>query len=425
MNVEATQEFVRGMYRSILGRVPDNGGFEFYTRMILTGMYTWNSALRNFVNSDEARRAVDERITAAYQRNFGRAPDPEGMAWYKEQVAQGVIYPSDLGFDRHMQQSPEYGDYQANRPADSYGDETDTSVGSGTNEDPYSEPTTGGTTTTTTTDRNMSAHIATILKRYNLESLTGWVQGLMEDEDVVTDDQIQILLWERDEFKERFPGIEMMRAQGGTNIMSPEEYIEYENRYREIMRSAGIPEQFYDDYEDFTNLLVNRVSPSELNARMNEVFARVQQSPAEVRAKYAEWFGPSGDVALAMTMLDPDKALPLLETEMRTAEIGGFGSIFGFNTQRSTAEILAEMGLSGRDTISTYSQLQSQRSLFNETISETDDLDIDTEGVNASFGLDPDAADKIERRRASRVNVQSGGGGLLVQDTGVAGRADQ
>ena len=434
MAAPSTAEFVAGLYRSILERPADDGGYNYWVRAIDAGLHTQASALTQFVSMPEAQKKIQVRISKMYLQELGRAPDQAGMAWYMEQISTGQLYPSELGLSQSLQQSAEYATYQeeqakipASRPGSVAVEYHPDAIGTdGNPNDPITQPLNPSAQepaiTPVVTNRNVSFEISNILSRYGLESMADFVRQLIIDG--AEADEVKLKIYEHQAFKDRFPARELMAADGMAP-MSPEEYINYETSAAAYMRAGGFPPQFYDDPSDFTQLLANRVSLGEVAARVEDVFVRVNNAPESVRQQYASFYGAQGDIALAMTFLDPDKSLPILEQQVRAAEIGGFGTTFGgVNVGQQRAELLAQAGFDGGSTLSSFNQLREQDALFTESIGETEDLTADEEGVNAAFGLDDDSADTLQRRAASRRNNLGGGGGLNISQEGIAGRAD-
>ena len=195
----------------------------------------------------------------------------------------------------------------------------------------------------------------------------------------------------------------------------------WEDGARELFKRYALPSGFYDSDDDWTAFIAGDVSVAELNDRIGQAYTRVATSSDEVRQVYAEWFGPSGDSALAAYHLDPERAAPLLIEQADQALVGGVGRALDINISQTTAETLENLGIGQQAAYAGFRQLNDLRSLFDETISEATDLNIGTEGVDAQFGLSSQAARVLERRRASRVNMARGGGGATISQQGVIG----
>lgn len=436
-------EFVQALYNEVLGRPGDAQGLKFWQRMLDAGLMSRAQVNSEIRNSTEATKYIEAQIHNAYSKVLRRSADTQGMTFWMDEVRSGRVSAAQL--PELFRQTPEY----LNNPrlqepglSDPYtpdgGGPGDDADGDGTGEpDPVNGETPGTNPGDATTDggsgtvgdsdpygrENARATIQLILERYGMGSLTDEIVRLIGDN--ANEANIRLAIYNTDEFKTRFPGISY---EGGDWVgkFTPEQYLEYERTALGIMQAAGLPTSFYDHYTDFTEFIERNVTLVDLADRVQEGFTRVAQAPVEVRQQFAQWFGPQGDGALAAYFLQPERAMRVMQEQMAAAEIAGMGSILGTSgLDQARATQLAQMGYDGQNSQGVFRQLQAQDSLFNETITEGDDLSRVDEGVDAAFGLDEEAADKIERRRAARVNNLRGGGGMLVTQEGIGGRADQ
>lgn len=265
------------------------------------------------------------------------------------------------------------------------------------------------------------AQIADFLRSIGLDSLVDWawkqiVAGKSNNE-------ILLELRQHPVYKARFPYREALLA---AKLPVPDErtYLEYESQVKALFREAGMPEGFYDQPQDFADLLVRQWTVPNLARRVNEIWTTVVSSPPEVRRAFGDLFGPEGDTALAMYILDPDKSFPHLERAVVMGRLVGLGRRAGFELSRETAEAIAPFA-AGRDIAGGISQLTQIAPLLRETVTETTDLTPE-QGLEAVFEVPGTAAAAIERRRQERLATQAGGGGAVVGSEGVGlGRAEE
>lgn len=268
------------------------------------------------------------------------------------------------------------------------------------------------------------ASVGSLLRNYGLEELTPLVDGYIRNG--MTWDEIQVQLYDTKTkagkvFDKRFPAIQL-RRQSGLAPISPEEYVNYERQARQLMQSAGLPKGFYDGRDDYTNLLVKDVSLTELADRVNQGYAEVANAPAEIRQAFSNFFGASGDAALASYFLDAKKAMPVLDKAVRDAQIGGAGLQFGIDLALNRVEQIQGTGATYDSARQAFDQLSGLKPLFDETISETRDLTAQGEGVDAIFGLDAGAAKTDLQKRLETRNAEFGGsGGAASGQQGVYG----
>lgn len=264
--------------------------------------------------------------------------------------------------------------------------------------------------------KDAHAQLQETLAEFGLSELSDWAWEQIKS----GNDETQIMqdLRKQEPYKIRFAGNEQRRANG-IPPMSEYAYIQYEAQAKALMRQNGLPPGFWDDPADFHALIAADVSPAELNTRIQDGYVRAMQAPAEVRAQFAQWYGPDGASALAAFMLDPAKATPVLERMLAAAEVGGVGDQFGFDLGQARAEELASIGVEGQEARQGFGELRSIDSLFSESVSETQDLTVEGEGVDAVFDLGGDGGNVLQRRQRERAASLAGGGGAAVQQSGL------
>lgn len=213
-----------------------------------------------------------------------------------------------------------------------------------------------------------------------------------------------------------------MRREAKLAPMSISQIQGYRTAARQMFRAAGLPAGFYDSNEDFQGFITGDVSVNELAARVNDGFLAVGKAPAEVRAAFGDFFGASGDSALAAYFLDKDKALPVLEQQVAMSQVAGAGRQFGITLERDRASRIAGNGVGFDQARSGFSTLANSAAVFEETISEVKDLSAAREGVDAVFDLDQGQAKKeIGGRVEGRVAAFSGVGGAATSERGSYG----
>lgn len=266
--------------------------------------------------------------------------------------------------------------------------------------------------------RDALARLQTILNDYGLGGLSEWVKSKLIAGSSAA--EIELELYDQEAFKARFPVIAQRRAAGLTPL-NPAQVLEYEQSARSLFRRAGITNPAMMESNYIQNILGNEVSLAELNDRVNDGLMRVTAAPAEVRVAFGDYFGVQGDSALAQFFLDPDLAAPELEKMATTAVAGGAAARFGMQLAQGIAREIADTGRSDAAIWEGFAQLDSIKSLFQESISERQDLTAEGEGVGAVFGTQAGAESVLQRRALSRRNVFAGGGGAASTQTGVIG----
>jgi hypothetical protein len=92
-------------------------------------------------------------------------------------------------------------------------------------------------------------------------------------------------------------------------------------------------------------LIGSDVSPVELEERIQLAVDRVNNASPEVIASLEEFYPGVNKANLVAYVLDPQKALPLIQRQVRAAEIGAGARQAGLRTGASRAEELAQLGI--------------------------------------------------------------------------------
>ena len=133
-------------------------------------------------------------------------------------------------------------------------------------------------------------------------------------------DTISIQLQQTDAYKNRFVG-NTLRQQAGLNVLDPATYLALENQYTGILQSAGVPASFYNSAKALGNIIGNDISASELQTRAQLAVASVQNADPYYTQTLQNYYGlKQGD--MVAHLLDPKAALPLLQEQVGSAQIG-------------------------------------------------------------------------------------------------------
>ena len=167
-------------------------------------------------------------------------------------------------------------------------------------------------------------------------------------------DTITLLLQQTPEYKQRFIGNDA-RQKAGLSVLSPADYINTENAYKQIMMSAGLPSGFYDQPSDLASWIGKDVSPTEIQSRVDLASqATTLASPA-----YKQALNQMGidDSHLVSYFLDPAKALPAIQKAAATAAIGSQAIQQGLSFDTNYAGQLATEGITQQQAQQGYSQI--------------------------------------------------------------------
>lgn len=252
--------------------------------------------------------------------------------------------------------------------------------------------------------------IKEVLDMYGLPELSEFIGNFIVDNDVIDDNVLIGQIRGTDEYKARFAANEA-RRKAGLNVLSEGQYIALENTYRQYLRASGLPAGFYDNNEDFQNLISNDVSPGELAERVNQGYEAIQYADPAVIREMQELYGVSeGD--LAAFFLDPDRATPMLLKQAKAVELGAGAREGGGQLSVGEAERLVDEGLSRQQVRegmalitdeTTFGLTEQERQAGQQELSRE-------EQIGAVFGTDPKAAQRQRKRmQARQAQFQQGG----------------
>lgn len=248
-------------------------------------------------------------------------------------------------------------------------------------------------------DKTASAQIKQTLGVYGLGSLGAWAWNEWKQGKTV--DQIYLDMAQTPEYKARFPAMDTLAKNG--QAISEQQYIQLETSYKQIAQAAGLPPGFYDQPEDFTNLITNNVAPTEYKARVDLATQASLTAPTETRQALQDIYGVSGG-ALTAYWLDPNKALPLIQQQFAAAQASGTATLSGYGALgRSEAERVASFGLT-QDALNTgFGTLEKDQQLFNGLPGEQTPTITRQQQLDAALGQSAKDQLEIDKVAAQRV----------------------
>lgn len=170
-------------------------------------------------------------------------------------------------------------------------------------------------------------------------------------------DTISLLLQQTPEYKQRFIGNDA-RTKAGLSVLSPADYLNTENAYKQIMISAGLPSGFYDQPGDFSTWIGKDVSPTEIQSRVD----LATQATTLASPSYKQALNQMGidDSHLVSYFLDPTKAMPAIQKAAATAAIGAQAIQQGLTFDTNYAGQLATEGVTQQTAQQGYAQIAQQ-----------------------------------------------------------------
>lgn len=178
-----------------------------------------------------------------------------------------------------------------------------------------------------------------MLTDWGLESLSSTVYDLLVQG--YSQDNVSVLLRDTDAYKQRFKG-NQLRKQAGLAVLSPAEYLSVERSYRQLLRTSGIPEGFWDQQDDFTQLIAKDVSPMELQRRVDISSTIASNIDENSRAYFHDTYGldfSSLDRGqLTAYVMDADRGMDVINRALKGGRIAGAARGRGVALSQAQAE---------------------------------------------------------------------------------------
>jgi hypothetical protein len=165
----------------------------------------------------------------------------------------------------------------------------------------------------------------------------------------VSEDEYAIKLRNLPSYKQRF-GANAKREAAGLSALSPAEYLSLEDQFQRTMRQYGLPRSFYEktgagNQPELDALIAADVSPSELEDRIQIAVERVNNASPETLKALEDFYPGINKANIVAYVLDPQRALPLIQRQVRAAELGGEALRAGLSTGVDRAQELERMGI--------------------------------------------------------------------------------
>ena len=279
----------------------------------------------------------------------------------------------------------------------------------------------GGTASTTASAAAAAATAATYNERmsvyssmadrfnkYGLSSLANKIKELAIKG--ATEATITLELLETDEAKQRFSA-NAERIKKGIAALTPAEYVNAEDGYRQVLRAYGLKQFDNDAY--VKQFLVNGTSPGELSSRVAIAVQRVQNADPAITKQLKDYYG-IGAADMVAYVLDPEQQLPKIERQVAAAEIGVAAARQGITAGVSVAEQLAAQGITeaqaqkGYSTIADYlPTAEKLSSIYGDTMDKFGQ----SEAEQIEFNSLASAQRKRDALRAREIAAFSGSSG--------------
>lgn len=195
---------------------------------------------------------------------------------------------------------------------------------------------------TTKYNERMSVY-ASMADRFNKYGLTGLANKIKELAIAgATEATITLQLQETPEYQQRFAA-NADRIKKGLATLTPAEYVNVEDSYRQVLRAYGLKQFDNDAY--VRQFIANDMSPTELSNRVVTAVQRVQNADPAIINQLKQYYG-IGAPDMVAYVLDPEQQFQKIERQIAASEIGVAAGRQGLTAGVSVAEQLAAQGVS-------------------------------------------------------------------------------
>ncbi len=246
------------------------------------------------------------------------------------------------------------------------------------------------------------------LAEFGLGDLADTVDELIRNDYTVS--QIKFELPKTNAYKQRFPGMEALRAAG--QAVSEATYISMEKGYLQTLAAYGLETEVLGTRKELGTYIANLVSPREFEERVNLAATRVKDNP-DVIAQFKTFYPEVDNSALTAYLLNPTKGMDVIKKQVRLAEIGAAGLAAGFKTAVSMPVAEELRGAVGEQDYQTIQQSFEQAKYLADQQSRLARIEgqtySDLEAIRGTVGKDIQSQLASQKRAEREVITRFGG----------------
>jgi hypothetical protein len=220
-------------------------------------------------------------------------------------------------------------------------------------------------------------------------------------------------------YKNRFAG-NAARVAKGLPELSPGAYLQYEEAYRQKLRSSGMPIGFYDTQQDLARFIGNDTDPDELRERISLGYKAVKDADPQIVAEMKRLYMVD-DASLAAFFIDPEKSKDIVLRQAQAAQIAAEAQTQAeMRLSAQEAESLAQQGITSAQARQGFGAISASRELFDTTMAGEEQI-TRQEQISGVLGTNAAAAQRIAQRQRKRKAAFEEGGGLAETQQGITG----
>jgi hypothetical protein len=247
--------------------------------------------------------------------------------------------------------------------------------------------------------------------RFNKYGLTGLANKIKELAIAgATEATITLQLQETPEYQQRFAA-NADRLKKGLSVLTPAEYVNVEDSYRQVLRAYGLKQFDNDAY--VRQFIANDMSPTELSNRVVTAVQRVQNADPAIVAQLKQYYG-IGAPDMVAYVLDPQQQFQKIERQIAASEIGVAAGRQGLTAGVSVAEQLAAQGVTeaeARKGYATIADILPTAEKLSDIYGTTLDEYRQAEGEQEVFNSLASAQRKRQKLTAREIAAFSGSSG--------------
>lgn len=218
-----------------------------------------------------------------------------------------------------------------------------------------------------------------------------------------------------------FGQVAAQRTKAGLPAMTEAQILTYKDYATGLAQQAGLPQGFLTDTE-LTTLMGHDVSTSELDARITQGYTAALKAPPDVLNQLQTYYGVTTG-HLAAYFLDPTKALPLIQQQFATAQIGAEATRTGYGALGQPQALnLAQLGTTDAQAKQGFTDLAKQAQLFTALPGSGEQGITQETQLGAEFSGNAADQHAIQQRAQERTAVFAAGGHFAeTQNKGITG----
>jgi hypothetical protein len=191
-----------------------------------------------------------------------------------------------------------------------------------------------------TAKRTAQQDFRAALAELGLADLADTIDGFIREDLPVS--RIKLELPKTQAYKDRFPGMEALRAAG--QAVREDTYISMERGYLQTLQAYGLDTKALGSRKQLGTYIANLVSPREFEERVTLAATRVKEN-ADVISQFKAYYPEVDNSALTAYLLNPAVGMDIIKRQVRVAEIGAAAVNAGFTELGSQVGLGAATGL--------------------------------------------------------------------------------